>query len=122
MGRVAAPSILKQGLLLHRLPLLLDLLDGSARGAACTGLSGDCVVPILANISAARREPQRNQLFVRQAYYIHDIQQMLGTCLLDPLLPLGLAASDSLLIALASKHLLIGSGGNSLEAVRLPGS
>ena len=47
---------------------------------------------------------------------------MLGARLLDPLLPLGLAASGSLLIALASKHLLTGSGGISLEAGRLPSS
>ena len=124
MRRVAAPPIFEQGLLLHQLPLLLDLLEGSTKCAARTGLSVDSVDPILANIAVAPHEPQLYQLFVRQAHQINDLQHILGARLLVLLLPLGDAASGSLLIALAEiqVRLLTGSGGIYLESGRLPGS
>ena len=128
MRRVAAPPILEQGLLLHQLPLLLDL-EGSTKCAARTGLSDtglsvDSVDPILANIAVAPHEPQLYQLFVRQAHQINDLQHILGARLLVLLLPLGLAASGSLLIELAEiqVRLLTGSGGIYLESGRIPGS
>ena len=109
MRRVAAPPVLEEGLLLHHLPLLLDLLGGSTKCAARTWLSGECVGPGLANIAVARREPQLNQLCVRQAHQLHDLQHIMGARLLGHLLPLSLAVSGLRLKALASKHLLTGS-------------
>ena len=109
MRRVAAPPVLEEGLLLHHLPLLLDLLGGSTKCAARTWLSGECVGPGLANIAVARREPQLNQLCVRQAHQLHDLQHIMGARLLGHLLPLSLAVSCLRLKALASKHLLTGS-------------